>query len=73
MHALNLKAKPVSLADRLADLAVDALIDEADLSPKPALVDRRGNGAHTDLHLGLMHASALALWPAFKEMAEDRA
>ena len=70
MHAFNLQAKPISLADRLADLAVDALIDEADLSPKPALVDRRGNGAHTDLHLGLMHASALALWPAFKEMAE---
>ena len=70
MHAFNLQAKPLSLADRLADLAVGALIDEADLSPKPALVDRRGNGAHTDLHLGLMHASALALWPAFKEMAE---
>ncbi|UST74120.1 triphosphoribosyl-dephospho-CoA synthase [Pseudomonas siliginis] len=70
MHAFNLQAKPLSLADRLADLAVDALIDEADLSPKPALVDRRGNGAHTDLDLGLMHASALALWPAFKEMAE---
>jgi len=70
MHAFNLQAKPLSLADRLADLVVDALIDEADLSPKPALVDRRGNGAHTDLHLGLMHASALALWPAFKEMAE---
>ncbi|WKV83787.1 triphosphoribosyl-dephospho-CoA synthase [Pseudomonas sp. B24_DOA] len=70
MHAFNLQAKPLSLGDRLADLAVDALIDEADLSPKPALVDRRGNGAHTDLHLGLMHASALALWPAFKEMAE---
>lgn len=59
-----------SLADRLADLAVDALIDEADLSPKPALVDRRSNGAHQDLHLGLMHASALSLWPAFKGMAE---
>lgn len=70
MHALNLQPKPITLAERLADLAVDALIDEADLSPKPALVDRRGNGAHTDLHLGLMHASALALWPAFKEMAE---
>lgn len=70
MHAFNLQAQPLSLADRLADLAVDALIDEADLSPKPALVDRRGNGAHTDLHLGLMHASALALWPAFKAMAE---
>ncbi|MBH8611313.1 triphosphoribosyl-dephospho-CoA synthase [Pseudomonas mohnii] len=70
MHAFNLQAKTLTLADRLADLAVDALIDEADLSPKPALVDRRGSGAHTDLHLGLMHASALALWPAFKEMAE---
>ena len=58
MHALNLQPKSLSLAERLADLAVDALIDEADLSPKPALVDRRGNGAHTDLHLGLMHASA---------------
>ncbi|MDB6047940.1 MAG: mdcB [Pseudomonas sp.] len=70
MRALKLEAVALSLADRLADLAVDALIDEADLSPKPALVDRRGNGAHSDLHLGLMHASALSLWPAFKEMAE---
>jgi triphosphoribosyl-dephospho-CoA synthase len=70
MHAFNLQPKTLSLAERLADLAVDVLIDEADLSPKPALVDRRGNGAHTDLHLGLMHASALSLWPAFKEMAE---
>jgi triphosphoribosyl-dephospho-CoA synthase len=70
MHAFNLQPKTLSLAERLADLAVDALIDEAELSPKPALVDRRGNGAHSDLHLGLMHASALSLWPAFKEMAE---
>ncbi|MCS4247458.1 MULTISPECIES: triphosphoribosyl-dephospho-CoA synthase [unclassified Pseudomonas] len=65
-----LKLHELTLADRLADMAVDALIDEADLSPKPALVDRRGNGAHNDLHLGLMHASALSLWPMFKEMAE---
>ena len=70
MHAFNLQPKTLSLAERLADLAVDALIDEAELSPKPALVDRRGNGAHSDLHLGLMHASALSLWPAFREMAE---
>jgi len=70
MHAFDLQSRPLGLAERLADLAVDALIDEADLSPKPALVDRRGNGAHSDLHLGLMHASALSLWPAFKDMAE---
>lgn len=68
--ALSAPAGSALLSDRLADLAVDALIDEADLSPKPALVDRRSSGAHTDLHLGLMHASALSLWPAFKEMAD---
>ncbi|QHF05452.1 triphosphoribosyl-dephospho-CoA synthase [Pseudomonas asturiensis] len=73
MSALQLTPQPVSLAGHLADLAVDALMDEANLSPKPALVDRRGNGAHTDLHLGLMHASALSLWPTFKLMAEAAA
>jgi triphosphoribosyl-dephospho-CoA synthase len=68
--AFDATPNPASLAGRLADLAVDALIDEADLSPKPALVDRRSSGAHTDLHLGLMHASAISLWPAFKQMAD---
>ncbi len=69
MNAIaNLAATPCAdLGECLADLAVDALIDEAELSPKPALVDRRGNGAHADLHLGLMQASALSLWPCFKE------
>ncbi|HKS13775.1 MAG TPA: triphosphoribosyl-dephospho-CoA synthase [Pseudomonas sp.] len=62
--------QPLPLSDSLADLAVEALIDEADLSPKPGLVDRRGRGAHRDLSLELMHASALALWPCFREMAD---
>jgi triphosphoribosyl-dephospho-CoA synthase len=72
MSALARKTETDSalVAEQLADLAVQALIDEADLSPKPALVDRRGSGAHSDLHLGLMYASALSLWPMFKDMAE---
>lgn len=70
MSALTLRDADLPLADWLADRAVDALIDEADLTPKPGLVDRRGSGAHTDLHLGLMHASALSLWPCFRQMAE---
>jgi triphosphoribosyl-dephospho-CoA synthase len=56
-------------ASSLADLAVQALIDEAELTPKPALVDRRGSGAHTDLNLNLMLLSARTLHPIFKEMA----
>ena len=70
MSAVALRNADLPLADWLADLAVDALIDEADLSPKPALVDRRGSGAHSDLSLGLMHASALSLWPCFRQMAD---
>ena len=57
------------LAARLATLAVGALIEEAELTPKPALVDRRGPGAHTDLSLRLMRCSALALRSGFELMA----
>src|SRR5215471_995520 len=57
------------LAARLATLAVDALIEEAELTPKPALVDRRGPGAHTDLSLELMRSSARALRSSFELMA----
>ncbi|QLF93766.1 triphosphoribosyl-dephospho-CoA synthase [Pseudomonas sp. ABC1] len=66
---LRTQASP-SLAERLADLAVQALLDEANLSPKPGLVDRRGSGAHDDLHLALMIDSAHSLWPTFRAMAE---
>lgn len=70
MNALTTVPAQLSLGDWLADLAVQALIDEAELSPKPGLVDRRGSGAHSDLHLGLMQASALSLWPMFGAMAD---
>ncbi len=54
----------------LADTAVDALIDEAMLTPKPGLVDLRGSGAHRDLNWMLMCHSARALRPAFHAMAQ---
>lgn len=54
----------------LASLAVEALIDEVNLTPKPALVDRRGSGAHNDLTLELMERSAKSLRPMFEEMAQ---
>jgi ATP:dephospho-CoA triphosphoribosyl transferase len=55
-------------ATRLANLAVRALIEEAELTPKPALVDQRGPGAHTDLSLMLMRCSAHYLRPSFELM-----
>ncbi|WP_109483424.1 triphosphoribosyl-dephospho-CoA synthase [Paraburkholderia sp. C35] len=53
----------------LASFAVDALIEEAQLTPKPALVDGRGSGAHRDLDLPLMLRSARALEPTFAALA----
>jgi triphosphoribosyl-dephospho-CoA synthase len=53
----------------LADLAVCALVDEAKLTPKPALVDRRGGGAHNDMDLGMLCRSAHALRPTFAALA----
>ncbi|WP_414696391.1 triphosphoribosyl-dephospho-CoA synthase, partial [Paraburkholderia sp.] len=48
--------RPRALPDsaQLARYAVTALIEEAELTPKPALVDRRGSGAHRDLDLPIM-------------------
>ena len=71
MKALDLEFLPAQGNSAwLAVQAVDALLDEARLTPKPGLVDRRGRGAHTDLDLDLMCRSARALAPAFAGMAE---
>jgi triphosphoribosyl-dephospho-CoA synthase len=53
----------------LAALGREALIAEAELTPKPGLVDRRGAGSHTDLSLAMMKASAFAIEPYFCEMS----
>jgi triphosphoribosyl-dephospho-CoA synthase len=54
---------------QLADRAVDVLVAEAMLTPKPALVDRRGSGAHRDLDLTRLLRSARSLHGAFLQMA----
>ena len=53
----------------LARLGREALIAEAELTPKPGLVDRRGAGSHSDLSLAIMKCSAFAIEPYFREMA----
>src|ERR1700674_4027590 len=55
--------------NRIAALARQALAAEAELTPKPGLVDRRGAGAHRDLSLAIMTRSALAIEPYLREMA----
>jgi triphosphoribosyl-dephospho-CoA synthase len=53
----------------LSASAVSVLIEEAELTPKPALVDRRSDGAHYDLDLGRLRRSAQALRAGFVAIA----
>lgn len=59
----------VAAAD-VADRAAEALVAEALLTPKPALVDLRGSGAHRDLDLTRLLRSAASLRIGFYRMAE---
>src|SRR5580658_10944605 len=57
----------------LSAAAASALVEEAELTPKPALVDRRGNGAHHDLDLDRLRRSARSLQDGFADMARAAA
>jgi triphosphoribosyl-dephospho-CoA synthase len=61
--------RAVFTAEHLAELARQAMVAEAELTPKPGLVDRRGSGSHDDLSLDLMRRSASAIAPYFAAMA----
>ena len=53
----------------IGEFAHRALICEANVTPKPGLVDRENSGAHRDMDLKLFHASADALRPWFADCA----
>lgn len=53
----------------LADAAVWALTEEANLTPKPGLVDASGSGVHHDMDNVLLRRSALALRDMFFAIA----
>ena len=63
--SVTVGAGSAAWAGLVADLAVRALVQEAELTPKPALVDRRGGGAHDDMDLEMLRRSAYALLPTY--------
>ena len=52
-------------AKHIAQLAVQALLDEVHTTPKPGLVDEGNCGSHSDMDIPLFTASAHALQPYF--------
>jgi triphosphoribosyl-dephospho-CoA synthase len=61
--------EPLPSVRWLADAAVRVLVEEADLTPKPGLVDTRGSGAHVDMNLEMLHRSAYSLLATFTAIA----
>jgi triphosphoribosyl-dephospho-CoA synthase len=57
----------------LGHLAAEALREEALLTPKPGLVDTRGGGAHDDMDVAILLASAAALAAPIAGCAEAAA
>lgn len=58
-----------TLPERIAEAAVNALIREAETTPKPGLVDCRNRGSHPDMSLEMLRQSAQSLKPYFRECA----
>ncbi|MDV6378579.1 triphosphoribosyl-dephospho-CoA synthase [Sporosarcina sp. GW1-11] len=54
----------------ISNTACRSLIEEVELTPKPGLVDSENTGAHEDLSIELMKASAESLEETFAEIAE---
>ena len=61
---------PTTIPYIIGHLASMALQAELDTTPKPGLVDRNDNGAHSDMDHALMHRSILALHPYFVRLAQ---
>jgi triphosphoribosyl-dephospho-CoA synthase len=70
-HSNSMLCARSSAVRWLADAAVRALIEEANLTPKPGLVDAQDSGAHPDMNLELLHRSACSLRGTFVAIADE--
>jgi triphosphoribosyl-dephospho-CoA synthase len=68
-HAI-VTGRPLLSAGQIAAAAVGALHTETQLTPKPGLVDRRGNRSHPDMSLALLAVSAESLREPLRQCAD---
>ncbi|MGX2974800.1 triphosphoribosyl-dephospho-CoA synthase CitG [Ursidibacter arcticus] len=61
------RAVDYSVAEQISELAYQALLEEAYLTPKPGLVDCANSGAHQDMDLQSFERSAEALKPFWRD------
>ena len=55
------------MLNSIINAAVDALLEEVSLHPKPGLVDKYDQGSHSDMDISTFYVSAESLKPFFEE------
>ncbi|MBQ6899990.1 MAG: triphosphoribosyl-dephospho-CoA synthase [Firmicutes bacterium] len=63
-------SQPGVICAAIGEQASASLLGEVWATPKPGLVDRNNNGAHTDMNLAMFEASAAALEKSFIRCAQ---
>lgn len=63
-------SQPGEICEAIGEQAAASLLAEVWTTPKPGLVDRNNNGAHTDMNLAMFEASAAALEESFVRCAQ---
>ncbi len=66
---LQISVLPVTVAERLGDLASAALVAELETCPKPGLVSHVDSGSHDDMDHTTFRRSAAAIRPFFARLA----
>lgn len=68
-HGAKQLVYPTTIPFLLSYLAVQSIKAELDTTPKPGLVDKADNGAHSDMDYNLMLKSIYSLHPYFTELS----
>ena len=69
MRMTRMTTTMTSKAAKIGDLALESLLVEVSVTPKPGLVDRNNSGAHSDMGFFTFMKSAASLRSCFEEFA----
>jgi holo-ACP synthase/triphosphoribosyl-dephospho-CoA synthase len=70
MKAYCLQQREITICRNLSSLALQSILYEISLTPKPGLVDKFSNGAHTDMNYNTFLNSTAAISAFFNDMAK---
>ena len=68
MESFNLQKRQDEFVRKLSSFALQAILVEISLTPKPGLVDRFSNGSHLDMNFRTFLYSSSAIMPWFSEL-----